>query len=150
MSYQEKNITVSLVSHLLILVYYAANVYQMLQAGGLVSAQLFGLSAIVIIALVIVNIIASILTNILLAIVQAIKTRTNTVERSIEDERDKLIGLKGTRTSYITYSLGVLVGLLTFVFGQSPLVMFGLIIFSGLVAQIAGDISQIYLYRKGF
>ena len=150
MSYQEKNITVSLVSHLLILVYYVANVYQMLQTGGLVSAQLFGLSAIVIIAAIIINITASILTNILLSIVYAIKTRTNTVEPTIEDERDKLIGLKGTRTSYITHSLGILVALLSFVFGQSPLVMFSLIIFSGLVAQIAGDLTQIYLYRRGF
>ena len=96
------------------------------------------------------NIIASILTNIVLSIVYAIRTRTNTTERFIEDERDKLIGLKGTRTSYITYSLGVLVALLSFVFGQSPLVMFSLIIFFGLVAQIAGDITQIYLYRRGF
>ena len=150
MSYQEKNITVSLVSHLLILVYYVANVYQMLQAGGLVSGQLFSLSAIVIIAGIIINITASILTNIVLAIVYAIKTKSDKSERFIEDERDKLIGLKGTRATYLTYSLGVLVALLTFVFGQSPLVMFGLIIFFGLVAQIAGDITQIYLYLSGF
>ena len=150
MSYQEKNITVSMVSHVLILVYYVTQLYQMLQTGELVSAQLFGLSAVAIIALAIINIIASILTNILLSIVQAIKTRSDKVDRFIEDERDKLIGLKGTRTSYITHSIGVLVGLLSFVFGQPPLVMFGLIIFFGLVAQIAGDITQIYLYRRGF
>ena len=150
MSYQEKNITVSLVSHLLILVYYVANIYQMLQAGGLVSAQLFSLSAIVIIAAIIINITASILTNIVLAIVYAIKTKSDKTERFIEDERDKLIGLKGMRVAYIIFSVGVLLAMLTFVFGQQPLVMFSLIIFSGIVAEILGDISKIYLYRRGF
>jgi hypothetical protein len=150
MSYQEKNVTVSLVSTLLILGYYLANMFQMYQDGGLVAARVFRLWAIVIVAGIIVNIISSILTNIVLSIVHAIKTRTEEEERFIEDERDKLIGLKGMRVSYITFSIGVLLAMLTFVFGQPPLVMFSLIIFFSLVAEIIGDISQIYRYRRGF
>lgn len=149
MSYQEKNITVSLVSHLLIVGYYGVNVFQMLREGGLVSTRLFSLWATVIIAVILVNIIGSILTHIVLSIIQAIKTRTCETERFIEDERDKLIELKGVQLSYITFSVGVLISMLTFVFGQPPLVMFGLIIFFSLVAEIVGDISQIYLYHKG-
>jgi hypothetical protein len=150
MSYQEKNITVSLVTHLLIVGYYLVNLFQMQQAGGLVSTRVFSLWVIVIAAAIIVNIIGSILTNILLSIVHAIKTGTEQEERFIEDERDKLIGLKGVRASYITFSVGVLLAMLTFVFGQPPLVMFSLIIFFSIAAEIIGDISQIYLYRRGF
>jgi hypothetical protein len=150
MSYQEKNITVSLVSYLLIAVYYCVNILQMLQDGGLVSARLFSLCAVVIIATIFVNIIASVLTNILLTIIYAIQTKSKETERFIADERDKLIELKGTKITHITYSLGVLVAMLTFVFGQPPLVMFGLIIFFAIVAEIIGDISQIYFYRRGF
>jgi hypothetical protein len=150
MSYQEKNITVSLTSYLLIMGYYLVNLFQMFQDGELVSTRLFGLWAIVIVTTIIVTIIASILTNILLAIVHAIKTRSEKEERFIEDERDKLIGLKGVKASYITFSIGVLLAMLTFVFGQPPLVMFSLIIFFSLVAEIVGDISQIVLYRRGF
>ena len=150
MSYQEKNITVSLVSTLLILGYYLVNVFQMYQDGGLVADRVFRLLAIVIVAGIIVNIVSSILTNIVLSIVHAIKTRTEEEERFIEDERDKLIGLKGMRVSYITFSIGVLLAMLTFVFGQPPLVMFSLIIFFSLVAEIVGDVSQIYRYRRGF
>ena len=149
MSYQEKNITVSLVSFLLIVGYYLVNVVQMLQQGGLVSNRLFSLWAVVIIAGIIVNIIGSILTNILLAILHAIRTRGKEEERFIEDERDKLIGLKGVRVSYVTFSIGVLIAMLSFVFGQPPLVMFGVIIFFSIVAEIAGDISQIFLYHRG-
>jgi hypothetical protein len=50
MSYQEKSVTISLVTYLLILAYYCARVVTMFQGGGLVSSQLFGLWAIVIIA----------------------------------------------------------------------------------------------------
>ena len=150
MSYQEKNITVSLVSQLLIVIYYCINVFQMLQDGGLVSTRLFSLSAVVVIASIFINIIASILTNILLSIVYAIQTQSKETERFIADERDKLIELKGMRISYITFSVGVLFALLTFVFGQSPLVMFSLIIFFAIMATIIGAVAQIYLYRKGF
>ena len=150
MSYQEKNVTVSLISSLLIVGYFLVNLFQMLQSGGLVSNRLFSLWAIVIIATIIVNIISSILTNIVLAIVHAIRTRSDKEERFIEDERDQLIGLKGMKVSYIAFSIGVLLAMLAFVFGQPALVMFSLLIFSSIAAQIIGDISQIYFYRRGF
>jgi hypothetical protein len=150
MSYQEKSIAVSLVTHLLIVVYYLVNLFQMQQAGGLVSTKVFSLWAIVIVSTIIVNILGNILTNIVLSIVQAIKTRSEHVEKFIEDERDKLIGLKGSKVSYIAFSLGVLASMLTFAFGQPPLVMFSLLILASIVGEITGDLSQLYLYRKGF
>ena len=149
MSYHEKNITVTLVSHLWISVYFVVNLFQMLQDGGLVSTRLFSLWAVVIIANIIVTIISSILTNIVLTILDAIKTGSSDSESFIADERDKLISLKGMRTSYIVFSIGVLIAMLTFVFGQSPLVMFTLVILAGTAAEIIGDVSQIYLYRRG-
>ena len=149
MSYEEKNITVSLVSHLLITTYYVVSWLRMYQAGELVANQLFGLWAVVIIVNIAVNIIASILTNIVLTIVEAIKSRKYEEPQFIADERDELIGLKGTRLSYIVYSIGILISILAFAFGQPPLMMVSLIIFSGLVGQIAGDLLRISLYRRG-
>ena len=149
MSYEEKNITVSLVSHLLIAVYYVINWFQMYQAGELVANRLFGLWAIVIVANMAVNIIASILTNILLTILEAIQSRKYEEPQFIADERDELIGLKGTRLSYFVFSIGVLISMLIFAFGNSPLMMVSLIIFSGVLGQIAGDLWCIYLYRRG-
>ena len=67
-----------------------------------------------------------------------------------EDERDQIIDLRGTKITYLVYSIGNLLSMLTFVFGQPPLVMFTLLILSGVVAQIIGDISRLYLYRRGF
>jgi len=150
MSYQEKNITVSLVSHLLIGVYYLSQLFEMQQSGGLVSTKVFSLWVIVIVAIIVVNIVGNILTHILSNIIHALKTGKEEEERYIEDERDHLIGLKGSKVSYIAFSIGVLIAMLTFAFGQPPLVMFSLLILSSIVAEIIGDLSQLYLYRKGF
>jgi hypothetical protein len=150
MSYQEKNITVSLVSHLLIGVYYLSQLFEMQQVGGLVAAKVFSLWAVVIVGVIVVNIIGNILTYILLSIVHAIKTRSEHVEKYVEDERDHLIGLKGDQVSHIAFSIGVLIAMLTFAFGQPPLVMFSLLILSSILGEIIGDLSQLYLYRKGF
>jgi hypothetical protein len=84
-----------------------------------------------------------------LSIVHVIKTGREDEERFTIDERDKLIELKGSRVSYIAYSLVVLVSMLSFVLGQPPLVMFSLLIFSGIVAEIIGDFAQFYLYQRG-
>ncbi|MBL8101298.1 MAG: hypothetical protein JNM02_02095 [Anaerolineales bacterium] len=149
MSYQEKNITVSLFSHLLIGVYYLANLLPMIQSSELVAGRLYALWSIVIAVNIVVNIIASILTNILLTIVEAIRSRKYEDPQFIEDERDKLIGLKGIRSTYFTFSIGVLLSVFAFIYGQPPLMMISLIVLFSILAEIIGDVSKIYLYRRG-
>jgi hypothetical protein len=122
----------------------------MFQQGGTIPNQLFTLCGIVIAASIISNIAGSILTNIVLSIVHAIRTGGKEEERFIADERDMLIDLRGIKFSYITFSIGVLLAMLTFVFGQPPLIMFSMIVFFAIVAEIIGDIVQIILYRRGF
>lgn len=149
MSYQEKSVTVSLVAYLMIVGYYLSNVFQMVQDGGLVAGQLFRLWAVVTVTGILVVIAGNILANIILSIVYAIRTGGQESERFIEDERDKLIDLKGSKVAYITFSVGVLIAMLTFVFGQPPLVMFSIIIFFSIAAEIASNTAQIFLYRRG-
>jgi hypothetical protein len=149
MSYRETNISVSLVSYLLVLGYFLVNWLQMYQEEGLASEKVFRLWLIVIAASILLNILGSILTNIVLNIEHAIKTNSKEAARLIEDERDKLIELKGVKATYIAFSIGVLVSMLTFVFGQPPLVMFSLIILFSMTAEIIGDSVQLYFYRRG-
>jgi hypothetical protein len=79
-----------------------------------------------------------------------VRTNEEPEIEDIADERDKLIDLKGTRSAYVAFSIGVFLSMLTFALDQPPLVMFTLIIFFGIVAQIAGDVSRLYYYRRGF
>ena len=149
MSYQEKNITVSLVSHLFILAYYLVNLFPIIQSGEWIASKLYGLWAIVIGVNILVTIIGSIMTNILLTIVEAIRSQKYEDPRFITDERDHLIELKGIRVSYVTFSVGVLVSVFAFIFGQPPLMMISLIFVFSILAEIIGDIAQITLYRRG-
>jgi hypothetical protein len=150
MSFQEKNITVSLVNFILILGFYSIRVFQMIWGGSFDSTNVFRLWGIVIALAVVVTIFATILTHIVSAIIHAIKTgeEKSNIE-DIEDERDQLIDLRGTKVTYFVTSIGGFLSMLTFVLGQPPLVMFTLLIFFGVVAQIIGDGLRLYLYRRG-
>jgi hypothetical protein len=151
MSFQEKNIVVTLTNFSLILILYLVSLFLMNQNGSFNSTNVFRLWGIVIVLAIIVTILATILTHIVSAIIQAIKTGEEKPEiEDIKDERDQLIDLKGTKVTYTVYSIGVGLSMLTFVLGQPALVMFTLLIFFGVVAQIIGDISRLYLYRRGF
>jgi hypothetical protein len=151
MSFQEKNISVSLVSFTLILGYYLIRVFQLIQSENFNSTHVFRLWGIIIALAVVITIVATSLTHVGSVIVEAIKTGEKEPEiEDFVDERDKLIDLRGTKVTYFVSSIGSLLAMLTFVLGQAPLVMFTLLIFFGVVAQILGDISRLVLYRRGF
>jgi protein-S-isoprenylcysteine O-methyltransferase Ste14 len=151
MSFQEKNVTVSLVTFLLILGFFLISVFLMVQDENFTSANVFRLWGIVIVLAIAATILGTILTHIVSAIIEAIRTGEEDPKiEDFEDERDKLVDLKGTKVAFIVSSIGVLLAMLTFVFGQPPLGMFTLIILAGILAQIAGDVSRLVLYRRGF
>jgi len=151
MSFQEKNITVSLATSTLILGYFLIRVFQLFQGESFNTTNVFRLWGIVIGLTIITTILSTILTHILSAIIEAIKTgEENPKIEDFEDERDQLIDLRGTKVAYIVFSFGVFLSMLAFVFGQPPLTMFSLLIFFGLFAQIIEGISRLFLYRRGF
>jgi hypothetical protein len=150
MSFQQKNVAVSLANFTLILVFFLIRVLQMVLSGSFTATNVFRLWGIIIVLAVVVTIFATIITNIVSAIIEAIKTQQEPEIEDFADERDKLIDLKGTQVTYLVSSIGVFLAMLTFVFGQPPLVMFTLLIFFGVLAQVIGDTSRLYLYRRGF
>ena len=151
MSFQQRNITVSLVTFILILGFYLIRIFQLLQTDSFISTNVFRLWGIIVVLAIVATILLTILAHIGSAVFQVIKTGDeNPKIEDFQDERDKLIDLRGTQITYVASSLGVLAAMLTFVFGQPPLVMFSMLIFSGLLAQIIGDISRLMLYRRGF
>lgn len=148
MSYHEKNTTVSLVTQMLIAGYYLFSLFRQVQQGPLVAERMYGLWALVIFTAIFSNIFASILSNILLTILEAIRSGEYTDPRFIADERDQLIELKGTRASYLVFSIGVLGAVLAFIFGQPALIMVSVIFFCAILAEMLGDLTKIILYRR--
>lgn len=149
MSYQQRNVMVALVTHLLITGYFVVNWLAMYNGEGLVKERVFTLALTVIIAIIVITILGSILTNIFSAIAHAVKTRSDKPEQFIEDERDKMIDLKGTKVSYITFDIGVGLAIVSFILNQPALIMFSLLLLFSLLAEIAGDIYKLARYQRG-
>jgi hypothetical protein len=149
MSFKQKNVAASLVSFSLILAYFSFRVLLMIQRGTLIPADVFRLWGIVIVLAIVVTIFGTILAQILFAILEAIRTHEEPEVENVEDERDTLIDLRGTKVTQFAASIGVALAMLTYVLGQPPLVMFTMLVFFGLAAQIVGDISRLVLYRRG-
>jgi len=150
MSFQQKNITVSLSIFSIILGFYSIRVLQMVQSESFTSINVFRLWGIIIVLAVIGTIIATIFTHIAGGIIHKVQTNEDPHIEDIQDERDQIIDLKGTRVAYTFSSLGVALSMLTFVFGQPPLIMFSLLIFFGVLAQVIADLWRLTLYRRGF
>jgi hypothetical protein len=150
MSFQEKNITASLVSFTLILGFFLIRLFQLVRGDIFTSSNVFYLWGIVIVLAIVATILITILAHIISAIVQSIQTGDENPEiEDISDERDKLVDLRGTQVTYIVFSIGVFFAMLTFVLGQPALVMFTLLIFFGILASVIGDTSRLVLYRRG-
>ncbi len=149
MSSRENHIVVTLACFSLLLGYYLVNWIRMYQTVGLDQTTIFRLWGTVIIAGIVVTIVGTILTYIGSNVAYAIKTGRDDGEPMVEDERDNLIELKGEYASYIVFSIGVFIAMLSFVFGQPALMMFSLIVFFSLLSQVVGDISQLVRYRRG-
>ena len=150
MSYKQRTITVTLASYSLILVFFLIRLFQVVLAGGFNSTNVFRLWGTTIALAIIVTILATILTNIGSNIIHILKTKENPEFKDIQDERDQSIDLRGTKVSYFASLTGIPLAMLAYVLGQPPLVMFTILIFFALAAQILGDITRLYLYRRGF
>ena len=147
MPYQERNSLVSVVSSLVIYGVYCVYVYQKYQEGNIQPSELsmFWAKSILLMipTLIVGRIVATVLFNIIYRIV------TNEEEPSFSDELDKLIELKATRNSYYLFMIGFLVAMGALVMGKTSTVMFLTLFTSLIIAEVFGELSKFYLYRRG-
>lgn len=150
MSFQQKNVTVSLANFTLILCIFLIRIVQMIRNDDFTESNVFWLWGTIIVLAVFVTIFATILTHIVTTILEVIRTGNKNPEiEDFQDERDKFIDLRGTKVTYMVSSIGAFLAMLTFVFGQPALVMFTLLIFVGVLAQVVGDLTRLTLYQRG-
>ncbi len=147
MSYQEKKSIVTLVSTLLISSIYSMYVFQMYQEGRFHSTDVFSFWGSFILILIAVSIVAKIIIFIIFNIIYRIAT--NEKEPSFSDELDKLIRMKATTISHYVFIVGFVLAMGSLVIDVPHYVMFILLILSGVVSDVVGLITEIYLYRRG-
>ncbi|MEI4771474.1 hypothetical protein WAX74_17750 [Psychrobacillus sp. FJAT-51614] len=148
MSYQEKKNIVSLISTLLIFSLYSMYVFHMYQEGKFHTTDVFSFWGTFIVILIAVSIAVKIIIYIIFNIIYRITT--NEKEPAFSDELDKLIKLKATTISHYVFVGGFFLAMGSLVMDVSPYVMFIILILSGVISEIVGLITEIYLYRRGF
>ncbi|NOU86525.1 hypothetical protein GC102_12190 [Paenibacillus sp. LMG 31460] len=147
MSFQEKRNIVSLISTLLIFSLYSMYVFQKYQEGSFHTSNAFSFWGAFILILIPVSILAKIIIHIVFSMINTIATKEK--EPRITDELDKLIELKSTRNSHYVFIIGFLLAMIPLVMDQPPYVMFIILISSGLLSEVIGVITKLYLYRRG-
>lgn len=148
MSYQEKKNIVSLISTLLIFSLYSLYVFYMYEEGNFHTTDVFSFWGTFIVILITISIVAKIIIYIIFNIIYRITT--NEKEPTFSDELDKLIKMKATTISHYVFVGGFFLAMGSLVLNVSPYVMFIILIFSGVISEMVGMITEIYLYRRGF
>ncbi len=164
MSYQEKRTIVTVLTGILILVAYCVYAFGKISAGteSADDFKFWALAMLLFIGIgIVANIIIQIVFHILLSIGIAVKEQIQNgsvndddIEKTleldmVEDEMDKLIGLKSMRVGFLFAGIGFVTGLVFLVMDYSPAVMMNIIFISFNLGSILEGITQIYYYRTG-
>jgi hypothetical protein len=148
MSYHEKRAIVNMFTSVLVTASYSVYLYVRYLAGGgeFANDPVFWAKAFL------VFIPISIVANIIITIIFTIHYRLTAHEEepAITDERDRLIELKGSRNALYTFSMGVVLAMITLALGMPISVMFITLIYSGLLSSLVDELTQFALYRRGF
>lgn len=147
MEQKEKQVLVSLVASLAVIIFYTLYVYNRYIESNpdiINDLKFWGRSFIVLIP---VAIITQIVVHILFAIINKIVTNEDLSDK--DDERDKLIELKSLRASYWVFITGFMSAMGAVALGMDLWVMFVTLIVSGFLSDLISSSVKIWYYRKG-
>ena len=164
MSYQEKKTIVSILTGILVLAAYCIYAFGKYNAGAVASDDMkfWAVTMLVFIGIgIVASIIIQIIFHILLSITIAVKEEVQNgkcddkeIEKTIglemvEDEMDKLIGLKSMRIGFAIAGIGFIAALVSLVLDYSPTVMLNILFVSFSAGSLIEGFTQLYFYRRG-
>lgn len=148
MSQQEKRVIVSLITSLILFVFFAFYMFGLHEQGRLVGPDVYSLIGKSFFLLIGGGIAVSIVVQILVTIIHAIVTKG--YEPMLNDERDKLYSLKCMQIILLIFSVGFMASMALLALEMvAPHIVFLLIIFSMFIANFIGDLVKLFLYRGG-
>jgi hypothetical protein len=147
MSAHERQAIASLLTTLLLAVFFVVYVLPRYPAGNPYAPEVFHFWGLAFVLLVPVSIGANIVVSIVFSMVYAMATRQKA--SSFADERDKFIELRALRNALYAFITGFSLAMGSLAIGMSPTVMFIVLMASGYGSGVVGSISKLYLYRKG-
>jgi hypothetical protein len=164
MSYQEKRTITSIVTGALVLAAYCTYAFGRYHSGAVAQGDLkfWAITMLIFIGIgIAASIVVQIIFHILLSVGIAVKKKMQDencedkeIERSIgaemvEDEMDKLIGLRSNQVGFILAGIGFVAALVLLVLDYSPVVMLNVLFFSFSAGSLMEGFAQLYFYRRG-
>ncbi len=147
MSYHEKENIVNIISGIVVAAILGWAVYQRHLNGSFDLTEDFRAWGIIFLVFMGISVVARIIIYIIFHIINAIATREEKIP--IEDERIKLIKLKGIRNSHYAWSSGFVLSIVGLAMGMQVFWIFVIFVISGLASEIIDNVTQIYFHRKG-
>lgn len=139
MSFHEKSIWVTLIITLAVFGFYFTQAAIVFSNPEIPDEGLIGLFIVMIVVITIIQIVL----QSIIAIIHRKEAEKN------GDERDQIIELKATRTSYFVLVFGIWVICPGILIIRSPLLIVNLLLFFFVIAEVTGYIKQLYHYRRG-
>jgi len=164
MSYQEKKTIVSMVTGIIILTAYCTYTYERFRSGMIAPGDVkYWAEAMLIFigigiaASIVIQIIFHILLSMAITVKEQFKNNSCNeadIDRIIkvemvEDEMDKLIGLKSMRIGFAIAGVGFVAALAALVLGWSTVVMLNIMFISFSAGSLVEGFAQLYFYRRG-
>lgn len=149
MAYEHKNIYISLITTIIVFIFYSFYMYGKYLEGqfnGPDASSMVGISVFILIG---ASIVMTIIVHILFAIFVAIITQKEPEKETIRDERDKLIDLKGLQIFVLIFSFGFVGSMGALAFGVASYLVFVSMIFSMFLANVFSDIAKLFYYHFG-
>ena len=147
MSARERQAIVSLLTTLLLAMFFVGYLLPRYPTGNPYAPEVFHFWGVAFVILVPVSIVANIAVSVVFSIIFAMATRQSV--SSIADERDKFIALRALRIALYVFTAGFSLAMGSLAIGMPPSVMFIVLMGSGYGSGLVGNFSQLYLYRKG-
>lgn len=147
MSLQERKAIFSIVTSILILggyVYYTFGLHGETNLPQINDLQFW---AKFMLTMMVVTIVLKIVAHILYAIIHSIRNKEE--ELDFMDDYDKQIEIRSDRNGNYIFMLGFIASMIPIAMGKPVYYMFLILLISGFVGGIAGDLWKIYYYRKG-
>jgi hypothetical protein len=147
MSAHERQAIVSSITTLLLAVLFLVYALPKYPAGNPYAPDVFQFWGLTVVIFVPVSTVVNIAVSIGVSIAYTMATREKA--SSFADERDKFIDLRALRMALYVFTCGFILAMGSLAIGAPPSVMFIILMCAGYGSGLVGNISKLYLYRKG-
>lgn len=149
MSYEHKNIYISLITTIITFIFYSSHMYGKYLEGQFAGADASKIVGVSVFILIGASIVVTIILHIIFAILVAIITQKESDENTLKDERDKLIDLKGLQFFVSIFGFGFVGCMGALALGMDTYLVFLTIIISMFFANVISDIAKLFFYHRG-